>query len=142
MKKFIFIALICLCFGLNVFAQMKIKVLKYEVPNLKYPAVAQATLISSEVVVSVKIDKEGKVVSSKAESGHLIFRSLSEQAATKWLFSKDNSLDEREIKITFAFTIKNNNTDKNNFKETKIKTQLKKPYRLEISATIYPRINV
>lgn len=140
MKKFVFVALVCLCFGLNVFAQAKIKVLKYDAP--KYPAIAQATMTSSEVVVSVKINKEGKVISSKAESGHMFLKTISEQSATKWLFSKDENFNEREIKITFAFTIKGNNSNKNNFKETKIKTRFKKPYRLEISATMYPRINV
>lgn len=142
MKKFVFATLICFCFSLSIFSQEKIKVLKYEIPNPKYPAVAQATMTSSEVVVSVKIDKDGKVISSNAESGHLFFRSLSEQTATKWLFSKDNSSNEREIKLTFAFSIKNNNSRKNNYKETKIKIRFKKPYRLEISAIAYPRINV
>jgi len=142
MKKFVFIALICLCFGLNVFAQGKIKVLKYEIPNPKYPAVAQATLTSSEVGVLVKIDKDGKVISSKAESGHPFFRTLSEETSKKWFFSKSDKSDERELKITFAFSIKNNNSRKNNYKETKIKIRFKKPNRLEISATVYPRIDV
>ncbi len=139
MKKFVFAALICLYFGLNVFAQAKIKVLKYEVP--KYPAVAQATLISSEVVVLVKIDKEGKVISSNAESGHKFLKAAAEQSATKWLFSKDENLTEREVKITFAFRIKSNRSAKNNYKDTKIKARLVKPYCLEISATVYLRVN-
>jgi TonB family protein len=140
MKKFVCAAFICICFSFAVFAQANIKVLKYEVP--KYPALAQATMTSSEVVVLVKINKEGKVISSKAESGHLMFQKISEETATKWLFSKNDNLNEREIQITFAFNIKNNNSSKNNFKETKLKTRFKKPYRLEISAIMYPRINV
>lgn len=142
MKKFVFISLICFCFGLNAFAQSKVKVSKYEIPNPKYPAVAQATLTSSEVVVSVKINKDGKVISSKAESGHPIFRKLAEETATKWLFSKNDELDERELKITFAFSIKNNNSRKNNYEDTKINIRFKKPYRLEISAIIYPRVDI
>jgi TonB family protein len=127
---------------LSISAKEKIKVVKYEVPNPKYPAVAQATMTSSEVIVLVKIDKDGKVTSSKVESGHQFFSKLSEETAQKWIFSKSDESDEREIKITFAFTIRNNNSKKNNYKATKIKVRFKKPYRLEISATMYPRIDV
>ncbi|HRH43378.1 MAG TPA: hypothetical protein PKY82_17220 [Pyrinomonadaceae bacterium] len=140
MKKIIFIALICICFGLNIFAQTKVKVLKYEVPT--FPAVAQATMTSSEVVVTVKIDKEGNVISSKSESGHPFFRKVSEETATKWIFSKDDNLQEREITVTFAFVAKADNSSKNNYRQTKIKNRFKKPYRLEILATIYPRIDI
>jgi len=140
MKKFVFITLVCLCFIFNVFGQAKIKVLKYEVP--KFPAVAQATLTPSEVDVLVKINKDGKVISSKADNGHPFFRKIAEETATKWLFSDDKNLQEREIKITFAFKIKNNNSGKNNYKPTKIVTKFKKPYRLEILALIYPRVDI
>ena len=110
MKKFVSIALICFCFGLNVFAQAKIKVLKYEVPR-KSPAAA-AIGLKGEFFVDVKINKDGKVISSDVEKVHPILRKLIEEAASKWLFSADKSFEERIVKIIFEYRIKSNNNRK------------------------------
>lgn len=140
MKKFVFVTLICLCFGLNVFAQTKIKVLRYEVPD-KSPA-AVAIGLKGEFFVDVKINKDGKVISTDAGKVHPILRKPIEEAASKWLFSADKILEERTVKIVFEYRIKNNNSRKNNYKDSKIKVSFKKPYRLTISSTVYPRIDV
>ncbi len=68
MKAFVSVALLCICFVLNVSAQAKIKVLKYELP--KYAPAALAAGKKDEVIVSVEIDKNGKVAWAKVESGH------------------------------------------------------------------------
>ena len=71
MKKFVFIALICLCFSLNDFAQTKIKVLKYEQPKYYPPATALG--IKGEFIVAVKINKDGKVISSNYKKKDIRF---------------------------------------------------------------------
>jgi len=140
MKKFVFIALICLCFGLNVFAQAKIKVLKYEAPNTS-PAAA-AVGLKGEFFVEVKINKDGKVISADVEKVHPLLRNSLKESATKWIFNADKNLEERTVKIIFEYRIKNNNSRKNNYKYPKIKVNFEKPYRLIISSTVYPRIDV
>ena len=130
------IALLCV----SVLAQEKQpKVIKYEVP--KYPPAAVATGTKGEVIVTVKIDNEGRVIQAKVESGHPLLRTISETTAKKWIFSPGNFNDEREVKLTFAYFYKFNNDKKNNNKSTKIKTRFKKPYRLEITATTYLSMN-
>ncbi|MGI8469382.1 MAG: energy transducer TonB [Pyrinomonadaceae bacterium] len=140
MKKFVLVALVCFCFGLNVFAQAKIKVLKYEIPRNSLAAAALG--LKGEFFVDVKIDKNGKVISTDVEKVHPILRKPIEEAASKWLFSADKNLEERAVKIIFEYRIKNNNDRKNNYKDSKIKISFKKPYRLIISSTVYPRIDV
>ena len=77
------------------------EVIKYVAPP--FPAAAKAVRASGEVVIFVKIDKDGKVISSQAVSGHPLFRRVSELAAKDWLFSADENELEREGKIVFAF---------------------------------------
>ncbi len=77
------------------------EVIKYVSPP--FPAAARAVRATGEVIVLVKIDSEGKVVSAKSEIGHPLLRAASEQAAKQWLFSSDENGAEREGKITFAF---------------------------------------
>jgi len=140
MKKFVFIALICLCFGLNVFAQAKTKVLKYEVP--RYSPAAEAIALKGEFIVEVKINKNGRVFSANVEKVHPILRKLLEEASYKWIFPADEKLNEREEKIIFEYRVINNTSRKNNYKRTKIKISFRKPNRLIISSTVYPRIDV
>ena len=72
-------------------------------PNSSYPAAALAIRASGEVVVAVKINKDGKVTSAKAESGHPLLRVVSEQAAMKAVFESSVSNEEREVKLTYIF---------------------------------------
>ncbi len=141
MKKFLFtFTLIVFCFAGTSFAQEKLpKVIKYLAPQ--YPAAARATGTTGEVVVAVKIDKDGKVISSKSESGHPLLRAISEKIAKEWLFTK-SELSERELKISFLYSIKVNDNRKNNYKESIQKIRFRKPYRLEIISTEYPRIDI
>lgn len=97
------------------------EVVKYVAPP--YPAAAKAVRARGEVVVLVKIDKDGKVISSKAESGHPLLRKASEITAKEWLFSADETESEREGKIIFAFIEGNKETASHKFM---------KPNRLEV----------
>jgi TonB family protein len=139
MKKFVFITLVCFWFSLNVFAQAKIKVFKYEVP--KYAPTALATRKKGEVIVNVKIDKTGKVVSTKVESGHAFLAKTSEEAASKWLFSTDKNSKSRKLQVIFEYRVEIGNASYK-FKPTNIKTRFKKPFRLIITATVFPTIQI
>ncbi len=68
-----------------------------------YPAAAKAVGITGEVVVSVKIDKEGKVVSATAEISHPLLRQASEKAALNSMFESVENIESREAKLTYVF---------------------------------------
>jgi Gram-negative bacterial TonB protein C-terminal len=112
----------------NCTPNKQIEVLKYETP--KYPPAARAVGATGEVVINVKIDKDGKVITSKAESGHPLLRLTAENSANLWLFSQDE-LAERECKIVIAFVL----SDKD-----KTFSKFSKPNRLEVYSEI-PRIH-
>jgi TonB family protein len=138
-KVLLALVLTVLCFAGFVFAQAKKpKVLKYFAPQ--YPPAPRAVRATGEVVIAVKIDKSGKVTEAKVESGHPLLRATCEILAKDWVFSADES-EAREARITFAFEITNNASPKNNYRATDIKTKFRKPYRLEIKALMYPRID-
>lgn len=124
MRKVISILLFILAiFSFSIFAQNdKPKVVKYVAP--KYPAAAQAVRASGTVDVTVKIDKDGKVILAESISGHPLLRKACEVAAKEWIFSKDLTLETREVKINFLLRV----GDKNK----KDKVKFKKPYTLEL----------
>ncbi len=135
MRKFVFVALICFCFGLNVFAQAKIKVLKYEVP--KYSPAAAAIGVKGEFIATVKINNEGKVISANFEKIHPLLKKQLTEAANKWIFSANKNSEEREVEIAFEYRIKSDNSKKNYDKPSKEKVSFKKPYCLIITRTVY-----
>ena len=100
------------------------KMLSFIVPN--YPNTARAVRALGEVVVSVKIDKEGKVMSALAESGHTLLKKSCEQAARKSLFAPSDKDDVREVKLIFVF-LRDEATKKENIKQYFI------PYRMIIN---------
>jgi TonB family protein len=134
MKKFLFASvLLIFCFGVAVFPQEKQpKVIKYFASA--YPPAAKAVKATGEVVVAVKITKDGKVTLAKAESGHPLLRQVSENAAMKWIFSIDKNVEERTVKITFAFKIEDE-------KDKRDKIKFTKPYRLEYISRKSPTID-
>ena len=141
MKKFVFIALICLCFSLNVFAQAKIKVLKYETP--KGSEAVYALGLKGEFVVNVKIDKDGKVIS--ADSGSirpLLLKQVLEESASRWLFSPDKDSKVREAKIIFEYRTKFDNSKNNSDNPPTITSKFKKPMRFIITGEVHRRTSV
>lgn len=98
------------------------EVTKYFAP--KFPPAARAVRTAGEVVITVKIDKEGNVISAIVESGHPLLRAESLVAAKQWLFSADETTEEREGKIIFAFIQPGK----------KVENIFTKPNRLEIYA--------
>ena len=101
------------------------KLVKFIVPP--YPAAARAVRATGEVIVAVKIDKEGKITSAKAESGHPLLRKVAEQAATLSLFVTSENTNEREAKLIYVFL---SDDGKQNLKH------YSNPYRLEIISYI------
>lgn len=71
-------------------------------PN--YPAVARAKRAEGDVVVEVKIDAKGKVVSAVAVSGHELLRRSSETAAAGWQFAAQEGAGQRAARLTFNYS--------------------------------------
>ena len=136
MKKIVFVTLIYFGFSLGVFAQTKIKVLHYEVPQNF--AAATAIGVRGDFFVDVKVNKDGKVISTSVESVHPFLKNSLREAVVKWHFSTEKKIEEREAKIIFEFRIKNDDSRKNWGKLSKVKVKFRKPFRLIITRTIYP----
>jgi TonB family protein len=68
-----------------------------------YPAIASLMNARGEVVIEVKIDVKGKVVSASAVSGNEHLRKSSEKAAVEWKFAAvKESSKERIARLTFG----------------------------------------
>ncbi len=70
-----------------------------------YPAVALALNLQGDFLVDVEIDRDGKVVSSKAvEETHKVMRKLIELTAERWQFAPDENAEKRRhARLTFTF---------------------------------------
>jgi TonB family protein len=110
-----------ICCGQTI-EKMYLKLLSF--PKPPYPAAARAVRATGEVVVLIKINKEGKVISVKAESGHPLLRTVSEAASKQSLFEAAENIDEREAKLTYVFL---GDSEKN-------LKHYSNPYRVEIIA--------
>jgi TonB family protein len=69
----------------------------------QYPPAARAVRAFGEVVVLVKIDKAGAVVSEEAIMGHPLLKAASRAAARQFLFEASEKDGERTVKLTFVF---------------------------------------
>jgi TonB family protein len=69
-----------------------------------YPGIAVQAHASGEVIVEVKIDKSGDVLSVRGEKGHPLLQGPCFVAARRWKFApaKDGT-DERTARLTFVF---------------------------------------
>jgi len=97
-------------------------------PQPRFPPAARAVRATGELIVLVKIGKDGKVMSAITESGHPLLKAASEQAAKNSIFETSETVGEREARLTFVFL-----DDFSDDKKQKLKhyTNL---YRLEIIA--------
>jgi len=77
-----------------------IGIVKFEV--LAYPVVPRSTHVQGAVVVQVKIDSEGKVVTATAVSGPKLLIPDCLMNARKWLFNPQKS---RTVAIVYVFKI-------------------------------------
>lgn len=65
-----------------------------------YPPLAVQGHVSAEVVVTVRIDRSGKVASAEMMKGHVLFESSSLTAAKRWAFAE--AAQESEMELTFT----------------------------------------
>ncbi len=100
-----------------------------------YPAAAIAVAATGEVIVSVKINKDGKVISAKAESGHPLLRSASQKVAMDSAFEAAENEAEREAKLTYVYLLPWKVKEDKNIK------RFSNQYRIETIGEI-PRLDI
>lgn len=93
-------------------------------PKPPFPAAARAVRSSGEVVVDVKIDNMGKVVSAVSESGHPLLRKAAEQASRGARFEALDQAGDRVLKLTYVFL--------SSKEEKEGRTRYSNPFRIEI----------
>jgi len=71
-------------------------------PRPPYPPAALAVHASGEVVVVVKIGRDGRVISATPETGHPLLRQISLAAALGSRFEESDH-DNRDVKLTYVF---------------------------------------
>jgi TonB family protein len=57
-----------------------------------------------DVIVEIKIDSKGDVVSAAVVQGHELLRAPSVQAARRWKFQPSEGSDIRVVRLTFSFS--------------------------------------
>jgi TonB family protein len=87
-----------------LFAQSDIQVLKQVAPE-RYPPAAMAVRAHGDVMVSVDLNADGKVVEAKALVGHPLLREIAQLAAKQWEFSTSKDIRTRNVNLTFSFEI-------------------------------------
>lgn len=71
-----------------------------------YPAIAFSARADGKVVVEVKIDSTGKVVSANVVEGHALLKKFAADSAKRWQFEPAaNGTKERTVNLTFIFHI-------------------------------------
>jgi TonB family protein len=71
-----------------------------------YPPIARSANATGDISLDVEINREGKVTSVDAKSGHPLLRRVSEDAARHWLFTPAPDGDKkRRAHLTFSFRI-------------------------------------
>ncbi len=99
-------------------------------PKPAYPPAAHAVRASGEVIVGLKLDAEGKVLSASALNGHPLLRRAAEAAAKGARFespSKDGSSIGQEIRLTYLFILDDEKGRDGILKYTN-------PYRIDVIA--------
>jgi TonB family protein len=93
-----------------------------------YPAAALALRLKGDFFVDIEIDRDGKVISSKAvEDTHKLMRKTIESAADRWQFAPNETGEKkRQLRLTFSFrpTPKVSSVDST--------TVFYPPYRIEV----------
>ena len=89
-----------------------------------YPPAARAVNAFGDVIVNVKIDESGKVISAQAVSGHPLLRQACVAVSKQSLFESAENSSEREVNLTFVFLLPAN--------KTKVTKHYSNPYRIEI----------
>ena len=105
MKEVLLTSLIVLGTAILISGQSDLDVVKPVGPE-NYPPAARAVRAFGEVLVEVNIDRDGKVISARAVSGHPLLRRTAEDAANKWEFSKAAAPAPRTANLFFDFKVR------------------------------------
>jgi len=69
-----------------------------------FPAIAVSARATGDVIVNVKIDAKGQVISAQAVDGHALLKAVSVSTARRWKFVPVNEANlERTAQLTFTF---------------------------------------
>ena len=96
-------------------------------PKPPYPPAARATRTRGEVIIAVKIDRHGDVISAEIESGHILLKGSSLATAKSAHFEPSSEV-ERKSRITYVFL------DCEEKRRDGI-TRYSSPYRVELEST-------
>jgi TonB family protein len=71
-----------------------------------YPPIAISARAEGRIIVEIKMDAAGKVISARAFEGHPLLRKVAEKAAERWQFAPVSS-DTKDLtaRLTFVFKI-------------------------------------
>lgn len=70
-----------------------------------YPNVAAAARASGSVVIEVKVDSSGKVISAHIVEGIPLLGVAAEKSARRWIFAPETKHMERAVRLTFTFKL-------------------------------------
>ena len=69
--------------------------------SIAYPEGARAKRVQGVVVVEATVDTTGNVVDTRVISGPIELRRAAQQSVLQWHFAMDNSMNTRQVKVTF-----------------------------------------
>ena len=69
--------------------------------SIVYPDSARAKRVQGVVVVEATLDNTGNVVDTRVISGPIELRRAAQQSVLQWHFAMDNSMNTRQVKVTF-----------------------------------------
>ena len=93
-----------------------------------YPQALRTARLKGDVIVEVKIDQSGSVISAEAVSGHRALIELCIKAAKAWQFSPENKSGiSRKTRLTFSF--RDMERDE---KEDELIIRFLPPYKVEV----------
>ncbi|MEO6807179.1 MAG: energy transducer TonB [Edaphobacter sp.] len=67
-----------------------------------YPELARRMHVSGKVMLLVSVDAQGKVLTTKVESGHALLAPAAQDAVSHWRFAPNPETSETEIEINFT----------------------------------------
>jgi|SRR5215831_5246197 len=93
-----------------------------------YPAIAVSAHATGDVIVNVKIDANGRVISADAVDGHALLKAASVSTARRWKFVPVNEASaERTAVLTFTFL-----EDNANLREEDRTAVFLPPYKVQV----------
>ncbi len=99
-------------------------------PKPPFPVQAIIKKLTGEVIVKIKVDKNGQVVDAVAQSGHSLFRQAAVLAAKKSKFETSDISEFRELELIYVFL------DPRDTKDNNYSKRYKNTYRITMERNI------